>query len=259
MPRSSTSWDNLNDIEGLDGKNKEVLRDQLKESTEIIVKEFYHLHSKFFMTVEQKFTVESIKTHLMVLKAYNDGSEEQQSLFQDQMDKLKRVSTMSAIFDILEEFWSFINYDLIELLIDLLGSDDDKKRLKSYKEKFAEYAKRRLYKCPSKVAASIASQCDVYVKVESRFEKSSLHELSRFCKNLSNLLGIKRYAIRLCCIEKGCIRLTFQIHNFVRERIFPISPQQKGMLTKLGIIQLTCGTAHYEFPEVSMICTVMLS
>lgn len=242
----------LEDVEGLDGRQKEELKEQLKESTESIMKAYYSLLSEFYISLMKRaVSVEDVKTHLMVLNVYNDDSEKQH-LFQDQMDSLKQASTMNAVFDVLQCFSSFVNYDLIEHLIGLLGSGEDKERLKCYKEQFTKYAKRRLYECPSnlKVATSVASHCDVYVKVESRFEKFSLHELGRFRKNLSDLLGIKRYVIHLCCIEKGCIRLTFQIPNFVTERVFPLSPQQIKALPNLGVRQLTCGKTSYEFFEV---------
>ena len=254
---TGTTFPFLEDAEGLDERQKEELKEQLKESTEGIMKAYYSLLSSFFMSLKQRtVSVDDVKTHLMVLNVYNDDSEEQQSLFQDQMDALKNAVTMNAVFDVLQGFSSFVNYDLIEHLIDLLGNDEDKERLKAYKEKFAEYAKRRVYECPSKTAASIASQCDVYVKVESRFEKFSLYELSRFRKNLSDLLGIKRYAIRLCCIEKGCIRLTFQIPYFVRERVFPLTSQQEKEFPKLGVRQLTCGKINYEFLKVACLYVV---
>ena len=69
----------------------------------------------------------------MVLNMYNDDSEEQQSLFQDQMDTLKKAATMNAVFDVLQSFSSFVNYDLMEHLIGLLGSDKDKETLTNYK------------------------------------------------------------------------------------------------------------------------------
>lgn len=69
-----------------------------------------------------------MKTHLMVLNVYSDDSEEQKSLFLDQMDTLNKASTMNAVFDVLQ---GFLNYDLIEHLIGLLGSDEDKERLKT--------------------------------------------------------------------------------------------------------------------------------
>lgn len=88
-----------------------------------------------------------------------------------------------------------------------------------------------------------------------------IHELGRFRKNLSDLLpGIKRYAIHLCCIEKGCIRLTFQIPNLVIDRVLPLTSQQKKELPKLGVRWLTCGkTSCYEFLEVVYLSVVQVA
>ena len=243
----------LEGVIGSDWQQKEELQELLKESTTRIMKEFYFLVSMFFMSLKQRvISVQDMKTHLMVLNAYSGSSSKwQQSLFQDQLEELKGASTMNAIFDVLQGFCSFINYDLIEYLIDLVGTREDKERLKVYKDRFAEYAKRRIYECPSELATSVVGQCDVYVKVESRFENFSLHELCAFRKNISDLLELSRYAIRLCCIEKGCIKLTFQIPNFVQDRIFPLRSQQKRELTKLGIRQLTTsGNIVYELFQV---------
>ena len=231
----------LEDMEELDRHQKEELKERLKESTESIMKEYGSLFLAFFTSLKNRHSVEDVKTYLkVVLTVHNDDSNEQQF-------EVKQASTMNEVFDVIGDYSSFMNYDLIEDLIGLLGSDEDKERLKSYKKKFAEYAKRRLYECPSKVATRVASHCDVYVKVESRFEQYSLHELCRFRKKISDLLEIKQYVIRLCCIEKGCVRLTFQIPKFVTERVFPLSPQQIKSLPNLGVRQLTCGKTSYEF------------
>ena len=107
----------LEDVEGLDGRQKEELKEQLKESTESIMKVYYSLLSMFFMSLKQRtVSVEDVKTHLMVLNAYSDDNEEQQSLFHDQMDTLKKAPTMNAVFDVLQGFSSFVNYDLIKHL-----------------------------------------------------------------------------------------------------------------------------------------------
>ena len=234
------------------------LRELLNESTSTIMREFYFLLSKFFISLKQRnISVEDMKTHLMVLKAYQcdsddskkQDSKKQQSLFQDKVGTLKRASTMNAVFEVLQGFCSFVDYGIIEHLILLLGSDEDNKRLEHYKEKFTDYAKRRVCECPSMVAASRDGQC-MYVKVESRFEKFTLHELCVFRKNISDLLKVSRYTIRLCSIEKGCVKLTFWIPNFVREGIFPLTSKQEMELKTLGVRRLTCEDLCYELFEV---------
>ena len=230
----------LKDVPGLNEQQKEELQERLMEETERIMIKFYSLLSEFFKSLNQRIiSVEDVKMHLMVLDVYSGDSKEQQSLFHDQMDTLKKASTMNTVFAVLKGFCSFVNYDIIEHLIGLVGSDKDKERLESYKETFAEYAKRRIYECPHKLATSTVGQCDVYMKVESRFERLTLHELCIFRRNISDLLKLSRYAVRLCYIEKGCMKLMFQIPNFVKERVFPLTSQQEMELTKLGVMQLT--------------------
>ena len=98
---------------------------------------------------------------------------------------------------------------------------------------------------------STAGQYDgdtiMYIKLESRYsEKLTLNDLREFRFNISKLLKVSHHVIRLCCIEKGCIRLTFQIPQFVKQRLFPLSSKQGNFLLQLGAARLICG--NYEFP-----------
>ena len=99
---AGTAFPFLEDVEGSDGRQKEELKEQLKESTESIMKAYYSLLLAFFISFNQRtVSIEDVKTHLMVFNVYSDDSEEHQSLFQDQMVTLKKASTMNAVFDVL--------------------------------------------------------------------------------------------------------------------------------------------------------------
>ena len=64
----------------------------------------------------------------------------------------------------IDGFGSFVNYDLVEYLIGVIGSSEDKAQLKEYKDKFNEYAKLRICECPPKMATtSTDGQSDVCV------------------------------------------------------------------------------------------------
>ena len=98
------------------------------------------------------------------------------------------------------------------------------------------------------------------MKLDSHFNKISLNDLHEFRFNISKILKVSPYVVRLCCIEKGCIRLTFQIPYFVRQRSFPLTSEQKDSLLQLGVLSLICG--DYEFtPTVAevgyLICVPM--
>ena len=246
---AETTFPLLEHVNGLNKVQKDDLRARLKTETKQIMMQFYTLLSKFFNSLkERKVNVDDIKTHLMVLDAFDDDDND--PAFHEQRDKLDQAVTINDIFKVIKVFCSFFNYDLIEHLIDIIGTDEDKARLEEYKTKFTEYARRRIYECPPKMASmSTAGQCDncMYIKLESRYsEKLSLNDLRDFRFNISKLLKVSHHVIRLCCIEKGCIRLTFQIPQFVKQRLFPLTSEQGNSLLQLGATKLICG--DYEFP-----------
>lgn len=49
------------------------------------------------------------------------------------------------------DYCSFFNFQMIECLIDSLGTDEDKRALQIYKDSFMEYAKRKVCEMPFEV------------------------------------------------------------------------------------------------------------
>ena len=246
---TETTFPLIEHVEGLDKLQKEDLRTRLKRETKAIMLQFYGLLSDFFESLKRRsISVDDLKTHLMALDAFDEDDSEHQSIFSEQSDKLEHADTINEVFAVIKVFCSFFNYELIEYLIERVGTDEDKTHFKDYQSKFAEYARRRIYESPPKTAMCTPDQSKIYIKLESRYsEKHSLNDLRNFRFHLSELLKISPYALRLCCIEKGCIRLTFQLPNFVKQRVFPLTSDQESGLQKLGVTQVVCG--DYEFPN----------
>lgn len=246
---AETTFPLLESVDGLDRLQKEALCAQLKRETKQIMMKFYALISEFYKSLKEKNNaVDDLKTHLKVINAYAND-DRFQSVFLEQREKLRQANTLNDLFDIIEVFCSFFNYDLIEYLIKFVGSNDDKMRLNNYKSDFAEYARRRVCESPPKTGACSAEQSNIYVKLESGF--SSLCDLREFRLKISEILSVSQYVIRLCCIEKGCIRLTFQIPHFLKKELFPLTPKQEDRLKQLGATRVTCG--DYEF-QVDKVC-----
>ena len=244
---AETTFPLLEDVDGLDNAQKEVLRERLKDDTKNIMLQFYTLLSKFFISLQQdsKVTLEDFKTHLMAIDAFDDD-EEHPSVFHEQEDKLECATTLNEVFKVIKTFCSFFNYDLVKHLINLIGSNQDKAELETYETKFEEYAKRRVYESP-KLASPTAEQTNVYVKLESRFSRNSLVDLRKFHTTISKILKVSPCVMRLCCIEKGCIKLTFQIPRFVEQRLFPLTSEQESSLMQMGVVQwLICGDYEYQ-------------
>ena len=195
-------------------------------------------------------TVDELLSCLTILKTMDPVTEEPLSLncFTDVMN----AGTIPKVFIALSNYFSFFNYDIIDLIITELGTKEDEQELEKYKNEFQLYARRRVYECPQFGPVNEMDHADIFVKVDSHYESYTVQELWGFRKRLSEILNISS-VLSLCRAEKGCFQLIFQVPSFVQQKIFPLSREQEWALVAEGVIKLTCGS--YEFTH--MVSTVL--
>ena len=216
--------------------------------SEDIMRDFGQLFSTVYKSLSaRKIPVERLVTHLLSLRAFSpvyEGS--QKPLFQTFSKKLKKARSIEKVLGIIEDYFSFFNYHVIEDIVSELGTDKDKDELHKYKEKFDCYIKRRVYEClPVFGPVSEADHARLVLKLDSVYEQFTVKAVKKFQYRLSGILGVSPSVLRLCQVEKGCLQLMFQVPLFVQQEIFPLSSEQERALIAEGVIRLTCG--KYEF------------
>ena len=161
---------------------------------------------------------------------------------------MANATDIEAIFEIITQVCSFLDYNLLEHLIDILGNEEDKKRMQKYYEKFDEYVRRRVIECPNIEPADTSKWSDVYVKLDSKLEneKFTINQLHEFRFKISEILDVSLSAIRFCCTERGCIRVNWQIPHFVKQAVFPLSSQQEMLLEQQRVIHFSCENYEYS-------------
>ena len=197
---------------------------------------------------EQQIPLSDLKSHIMTLGAFDPVYKQpQMPAFHHCSEDLRTADTVSKVFLVLKDYFSFFNYRVIEHIITMLGTEHDKLNLKHYKDKFDQYARRRIFECmPQFGPVCETKHADVFVKVDSQYENFTVNAVEKFRCQLSELLHVSPQGVlRLCHIEKGCFQLTFQMPLFVQQTIFPLSKEQERTLTTKGVIRLRCG--KYEF------------
>ena len=202
---------------------------------------------------EQQIPITDLVLHIMTLGAFDPVYKKPQTpAFHHYFRDLKSADTVSKVFLVLADYFSFFNYHVIEHIITVCGTREDKENLLKYKEKFDEYAKRRIFEChPCFGPESETDHTDVFVKVDSQYENFTVIEVERFRCHLSKILRVSSQGVlRLCRVEKGCFQLMFQVPSFVQQKIFPLSREQEKALAEEKVIRLTC--EQYQFlAEVS--------
>ena len=162
-------------------------------------------------------------------------------LFSAVAEKLKNASSITDIIFAIHEYLSFFNYHVIEYLIQVFGTQEDKEELEKYKEKLNEYCKRRVFECPPLYSLPVQSDhVTVAVKLDDDLTKYTLKTLQGFWLRLAKELNLVKHTLRIVSVEEGCMQVTFQIPSFVSQHIFPLSTEQEKALQKEKVIELKC-------------------
>ena len=180
-------------------------------------------------------------------KVYNGGN---QSIFRKQRRKFEDSSaTVHTVWNIIGEYFSFFDYDILELIADTLGESGDKQNFAKYKEDFETYARRRLIID----TASSSNECEtsgenttVLVVLDASYDECEIGHLKRLQIKLSEVLQLNKGVLQLCKVKAGSVQLVFQIPEFITGDIFPLSPDQESALQELGVTQLDCGDYHFR-------------
>lgn len=194
----------------------------------------------------QGVTAMELTEKLMDLKGYiplekKDGHT--QPLLQDRFPDMNKATTTDQVFRILSDYSSFFNHDIIEFVVDEVGTDDDMENLKKYQDDFMEYCKRSVFECPFSVCSKrLPNFVDLVMKVDSpsMIAPYSMQAVQLFQAQVARLLHITKHTLKLCSVEEGCLKLSFQIPRFLSTIIFPLNTDQRQGLTDLGIISLDC-------------------
>lgn len=207
---------------------KKVENDYLKAR---IVGETDEIKSKFTTMVfrlQKNFESRNIKTDdiISILCGMNSNF----------LDILQECCNIAKIFAAMHKFWSFYDYTLVKLLIEILGDAKSKDDLESYVDTLREYSKRRVCDCPSNTFSDGLDfqDCDnlVIVKIDDELKNLEMRKLSKLQNELTKLLKVKY--MRLLSVEEGCIQLVFRI--LPRE---VVHKPQISALQKLGVMRLS--------------------
>ena len=246
---SASSFPYLN-LSGLTDEQQQELRGKLwSESQEIIIR-FQKLVSATFKSFQSRCVpLDELVAHVMTLGAFDPVYKETQvPLFSHYFKQLKSADTIPKIFMVLNDYFSFFNYHIIEHIIEELGTEQDKAELQKYKEDFNKYAKRRIFESlPEFGPVNETNNADIFVKVDSQYEHYTVKQIEGLRRKLSEILHISSQGIlRLCRVERGCFQLMLQMPSFLQPRIFPLSKQQERALEAEGVIRLTCGKYQFQ-------------
>ena len=238
----------------LSKEEKEQLHQKLYTDSEDMMYKFQQLFSATSKSLkERSVPATSLTSHLQCLGSIKPTFKDSGlPPLRHKLPGLANAETVDAVMSVIGDYCSFFNYRMLEHIINELGVEQDKQNLAKYKEDFAEYGERHVFECPSEVGKmSEEGHANMFVTLDDSFDNCTVNHLQSFISNLRKTLNISsNIELKLCRIESGSLKLTFQLPHFVQQDIFPLSSDQEADVAHLGVMQLSCGDYHFTRREI---------
>ena len=228
---------------------QENLMIKLYEDEKNMKLQFGGLVTKTRESVEKQTTIEKFAGGVLALGAYEPVREVQgQSLLEDHSEEINSAETVAKIFTILNAYWNYLTYEILEYIIDHFGDGTDKERLKNYNQDLQNFCKRRIFELPPDSGNDNTlnpKQKKFTVKLGIR-KDSTYKDLLQIRGRIAKILKVNPAVLVLSRVDEGCVQLTFLIPRFVARELFPLSYEQTSGLSKdASVVRLECG--HYIF------------
>ena len=236
------------DLKKMSKEEKEKLYQRLYTESMDITFKFQNLFSATTLSLQERnISPQNLYTHLACLGSvkptYDDPKQPVLRHYFPQMMKAERIEEAMAI---VSSYCSFFNYRLMEVIISKLGTAKDKDNLSNYEKDFSEYARCHVFECPSNLGTETDESAKLFVTLDETYNDCTVSVLRLFIRKLAEILKLSSdAALKLCWVELGSLKLTFQIPDFVQKDIFPLLIDQKRALAGLGVVHLSYGDYHF--------------
>ena len=141
-------------------------------------------------------------------------------------EKLKAIThseSMEEIFGVLNLYWDFLNYTLLEHIVANFGNNDTKAAMANYISGLVAFRKATNlsdfishWPCTGKVPPDMSR---LVTKIEKQMEKDwsncTLEDVEQFRRTLTQKLLLPSFAVLLRDAEQGCISLTWLIPSSI--------------------------------------------
>jgi hypothetical protein len=203
---------------------------------------------------EEKVSVKDLVHHLECLgsvkPAYKDVG---QSPLRCQLPALANAKSVDDVMSVVKDYSPFFNCRMLEHIIGEFGTRQIKEKLAEYKKDFAKYARCCVIECPSEVSKmSEHGYFNMIVTLDDSFDNCTVSHLNIFINDLRQILNISSHMhLKLCRVCPGSVTLIFQLPTSIQQTIFkiPLSEKQERALADLGVVELSCGTYHFNRKE----------
>ena len=240
----------------LSADDLEDLQAQLEQLNINIHRKFLKLVSDLLKSLISQNVSAGVLAHTLIsnCKVY-ENSANSVDLFQNERQQLKTARDVTEVFNIIEPYFSFYNYEIIETIIHVNGTATDKQNLQIYIQEFSDYCTK--VPCielneQERGSSGQRGRTKICFKLDYDEKHLMAGDIKRIQHNIARILGIKPRVLHLLRTTKGCLTLEFLVPSFIGEYVIQQCHKQMWLLYTEARVK-----AIDSLLDIHMVCTVI--
>ena len=226
-------------VAGMSIEEKECLLNKLDKDVRAVQKKFGSLTLTLKRSlVNLKVDHYDLAVFVSGLTVYNATKANYEKTFADIIPEIIECDSMSKLFLILSNYWSWINYDLLQDIVDEVGNDSDRANIEKYKSDTLDpFLERSLSEIPVSAYGRfrIKKFEKLVFKIGTDMESHSASSARRIKEKIALHFGLEYRSILLGRIEEGCLQITFLIPQIVIDTMFPLTQELRSTLSVIEL------------------------
>ena len=217
------------------GLQQESLEYQIKVDIDQIRREFAKLQTVIRQSLKKNsVTAKEVVTHVF---GYVVSEADKEKLN-------KAEQSLEDVFKLLTGYWSFLDCDLLDSIVEVYGSDEDRKRMVEYQKKLQDFCERRVIsEIPRETQIHVCNQMTMSVKLN--MSDPRLCEIKEIKSKVCKILKVDPATLVIKEIKKGCVKVTYFILESVLELLKrPLTEEQREAFRAASILSLSCD--HFQ-------------
>ena len=135
-------------------------------------------------------------------------------------DKEKIRKTPSAVSIILIEYWSFLDFENLEHIVERKCGNTERRMMKEYKEEVEMYCQRRVSELPpNSLGSSSTNDGMKKLCIKLALDDPALQSIRHLKMAIANILGCRTSDLVLQNVEPGSVLVTYSVNDTVGAKL----------------------------------------
>ncbi len=220
---------------------------QLENMTTDIKRKFASFETSVAIALEKDgVTSRSLIFYLEALEAVDSDKIKAKNIlyFDKKFIKIaKDCSDVYGVFEMIRDYYSWVNYGLLENIIDTFLDTNEliRNKLKKYEDQYKKYCKERVCKIKKNLFMRLFMRLfssrgtDIVFKIDEKWDEIRMERIETIRDRINMVLNLKSHTLSLKTVRNGCVEVTFEIPEHVADVVLPLTEDQVQILKQHSI------------------------